>query len=259
MLNTLPKLKLVVDRQEVDLTQLQLLVHFVFYGFTMEPDFKILKGADDPPITKDEALRIKAKIFRLFDNKPKARLRTLLPAVFLGIINFAIQKKDGVSLPDRLSSFTNLIYTLSVRRTSRSRTRTLRQLSTLLDLPPYKAELNAFMDPYARVFDGVTPDSFTNANAEFKEVLNLQQGVQLVPPSPDAEEKDIKLIPANKDTLTKVVPEDDGDVYRFLWGGDNKVITFTDEQLTYFGAALAAGGIMSFLITRKRLRKLRGI
>ena len=259
MLNTLHKLKVVVDSREVDLTQLRLLLNFVFYGFTLEPNFKVLKGVGNPPITKEEALRIKAKIIRLFDKKPKARLRTLLPAVFLAIIDFAIQKKDGVSLRDRLSSFTSLIYTLSIRRTSQSRTRLLRQLSTLLDFPHYQDPLNSFIDSFAEVFDGVTPNSFTNANAEFKEVLNLQQAIQVIPPSPIGEDKDIKLVPANKGAFTEVVAEDKGDVYRFLWGTNNKVITFTDEQLTYFGAALAVGGIMSFLITRKNLRKTRGV
>ncbi|MHA1962368.1 MAG: hypothetical protein ACW99U_19360 [Candidatus Thorarchaeota archaeon] len=257
MFNNFTELQRVVDGQRVDLGQLELLMIFIFSGFTIESEFAVISGDPASNISKSEALRLKAKLLELFEGKPKSLLRILLPAVLLGIVNFAIQKQKGVDIENRLASFTNFIRTLSVKRTSSSRTQSLRQMSTLLDLPYYRVGLNALLDPFASFFGGSAPDSFTKANAEFRTVLAQQKQLSVTPSTPPtrSERPTVELVPTNTPVHTKLPDRDPKTVYRILIG--RKEITITDEQLIYFGTALSAGSVLSYLITRKRMRRLQ--
>jgi hypothetical protein len=169
-------------RDAIDLDGLESLLRYLAIGFTLDIDFRILKGAGaSAKIPLSEADRLKRLFGDQFYGKSKSYLRAHLPNLILGLAVFSKSRAEGVPLSVRLDALKRGIGDLD------SGEITDVDLEALLFAArdglgrPYYSGLNDVLDPAAQFFGGQAPGSFTKSLQECVRILESMYAARQEP------------------------------------------------------------------------------
>ena len=97
--------RLALTRTDLNLSEIEGLLRYLAIGFYFASSFAIVKSTSSSSITKPDASRLRSEYSEIFKGRPKESLRRCLPLLLIGIVEFAVQKADGVGLTQVLSTF----------------------------------------------------------------------------------------------------------------------------------------------------------
>ena len=205
-----------ITRNDVNLSEIEGLLRYLAIGFSFASSFQIVKSNSSASITKSEASRLRSEYSEMFKGRTKLFLRRCLPLLLIGIVEFAVQKADGVGLTQRLSDFKGLIRKYYDRDFTVDERTAILEMANSLRAPYYADTLNASLDPVKSFFDGKAPNSFSNAVSEFIESLD-QPAVIVLDPADSGGKKppNIRLLEEGEDDLEAVLPD-----FEIVSGGD---------------------------------------
>lgn len=161
-----------VMRDAIDLDGLESLLRYFAIGFTLDSDFRILKGAGaSAKIPLSEASRLKQLFGDQFYEKPKSYLRAHLPNLILGLAVFSKSRAEGVPLRVRLNAFKSGIEALDSGEITDADLEDLLTATRDGLSRPYYNDINDILDPAAQFFGGQAPGSFTKSLQECVRIL----------------------------------------------------------------------------------------
>ncbi len=199
-----------IQARSVDLDDLQALIQYLGVGLSFQSAFKILKHSNRSSISKAQATRLRNEFLILVEGKPKSYLRARLPLFMIGLVQYSTQATLSLPVLNRIDSFKSILNGFDSNTLSVDVLQTLKAIcSQGLSLPYYTSKLNSTLDPVSSFFDGQTPNSFSNALAEFVSLLDRR--IQADRPERDqAEPPNIKVVEEPKREL-RLLPRDEAE------------------------------------------------
>lgn len=195
-----------IQDRNVDLDEFEAVLTFVLIGFSFNSNFEILKPATvQNAISRTEAQNLSKIVMAYIKGKPKSFLRVRLPLVLISLVGFSIKKAKGSTLAERTQTFTQILK--SFESNNQEELSTILSCLKALNQAYYTNTLNSKLDPFANIFQGRVPQSFSNLLSEATTLCESKlqpstQGSLPQPPSLSKEPPD----PSKPSTLSPVSP-----------------------------------------------------
>jgi hypothetical protein len=168
--------------RDVDLDGVESLLFFMNLGFSLSSKFKVLKADRRGDISKAAAEQLKSTFSELMRGLSKSQARALIPAFLIGLVVFSKETSTGVPIATRLQAFKTYIQRVKENTLADDeRGATLQILHEGFSQSYYKDKLNPTLDSVSSVFNGQTPNSFTNAVNELTAKITPDP---ITPPAP---------------------------------------------------------------------------
>lgn len=150
--------------RDVDLDGIESLLFFMNVGFSLNSKFKVLKADRRGDISKAAAERLKSTFSEIMRGLSKSQARALIPAFLIGLVVFSKETSAGVPIATRLQAFKTYIQKVKDNNLANDeRESTLQILREGFSQSYYRDKLNPTLDSVSSLFNGQTPNSFTNA------------------------------------------------------------------------------------------------
>lgn len=193
--------------RNVDLDEFEAVLTFVLIGFSFNSNFEILKPATiQNAISRTEAQNLSKIVMAYIKGKPKSFLRIRLPLVLISLVGFSIKKAEGSTLAERTQTFTQILK--SFESNNQEELSTILSCLKALNQPYYTNTLNSKLDPFANIFQGRVPQSFSNLLGEATTLCEskLQPSTQGSLPQPPSLSKEPST-PSKPSTLSPISPK----------------------------------------------------
>lgn len=184
----------VIVRNDVDLSEIEGLLRYLAIGFTFASSFQVVKSQQGSRIPIAEADRLRNEFSAMFNGRPKTYLRKRIPLLLIGLVQFGVGKSEGLSLDQRIQGFKDLISKYDAQEFPIGEQRQVLEMAEALSKPYYTTQLNASLDPISSFFEGVKPNSYSNAVSEFKSSIEIPTVVRLEDDDEEEPERTIRIV-----------------------------------------------------------------
>ena len=201
----------VIVRNDVDLSEIEGLLRYLAIGFTFASSFQVVKSQQGSRIPIAEADRLRNEFSAMFNGQPKTYLRKRIPLLLIGLVQFGVGRSEGLSLDQRIQGFKDLISKYDTQGFSIAEQAQILEMADALSKPYYATQLNTSLDPISSFFEGVKPNSYSNAVSEFKDSMQRPSVVRLEDDEEEEPERTIRIVEGDEETtppkIEVVLPE----------------------------------------------------
>lgn len=184
----------VIVRNDVDLSEIESLLRYLAIGFSLASSFQVVKSQQGSRISKSEADRLRSEFSVMFNGRPKSYLRRRIPLLLIGLTQFGVGKAQGLALNQRVQGFKDLVRKYDAQEFPIGEQRQILEMAEALSKPYYATQLNASLDPISSFFEGIKPNSYSNAVSEFKSSIEIPTVVRLEDDEEDEPERTIRIV-----------------------------------------------------------------
>lgn len=155
----------ILKAHQVNLSEVKSAFMYLGSGFSLSNSFQIVTKRGVGALSKASLSKLKAVVLRV-TNDSKTKFRLLIPVLLPVLVLFSLgESKDNIKV--------YLSDVLAGSVTGEDLSKTLDVLRGSMKERFYEAELNSELDPFAGMFGGKAPKSFTNAVKELTDKLSV--------------------------------------------------------------------------------------